>query len=103
MQRNQGITRSHYLPGDAIFRQGEIARNFFIIVNGEVQIFREEGEEIEEIAVRKKGEHFGEMALLRGGLRTATARAITMNPLFQDVQKLDILFRYRIAFFFAAA
>ncbi len=77
LDSKQSVTRAHYESGDVIFRQGEIARNFYILARGEVQIFRSQDGKEEEVVVRKGGEHFGEMALLRGGLRTASARALT--------------------------
>lgn len=77
VSRSQGVNEAHYEAGDIIFHQGELARNFFIIINGEVEIFREDNAEETRVASLDAGEYFGEMALLRGEAHTATARALT--------------------------
>ena len=65
--------RGYFNPGEAIVMQGDDARGFYVIEEGTVEVFvddtlrREEG----------PGEYFGEIALLRGGPRTATVRAAT--------------------------
>ena len=75
--RTEGITRAHYEAGEVIFRQGELARNFYIILNGEVQVFRQQnGKEI-PVATLGAGEYFGEMSLLREMKHTASVRSLT--------------------------
>jgi hypothetical protein len=65
--------RGFFYAGEEIVTQGEAAKGFYVIQDGSVEVFvdgllrREEG----------PGEYFGEIALLRGGLRTATVRATT--------------------------
>ena len=75
--RSQGVSRAHYEPGQIIFRQGDLARNFSIVLKGQVQVLQEkDGQEIER-AILGPGEYFGEMALMRGIRRTASIRAIS--------------------------
>ena len=65
--------RGHFTAGESIVTQGADAKGFYVIEDGTVEVFvdgtlrREQG----------PGEYFGEIALLRGGPRTATVRAAT--------------------------
>ena len=77
ISRSSGVHRSHYEAGQTIFRQGELGRSFYIILNGEVQVVRHEDGEDREIATLGAGEFFGEMSLLQGVRRTASIRALT--------------------------
>jgi NADH dehydrogenase len=72
---SEAISRGHYEPGDVVFRQGEIAGSFYVIVGGSVQIYREEDGRETEVATLGPGEYFGEMSLLEGVTHTALARA----------------------------
>ena len=61
--------------GDVIVRQGAPADKFFIIAEGEVEVIREDGEDVRHVAVLGRGQLFGEIAILRDTPRTATVRA----------------------------
>lgn len=65
-----------YRPGDPIIRIGETGTDFFIIQQGSVAVIVPDtsGNE-EELALLGPGSFFGEISLLDGGPRTATARA----------------------------
>ena len=65
--------RGHFYAGEAIVTQGDDAKGFYVIEDGTVEVF------VDDALVREEGpgEYFGEIALLRGGLRTATVRAVT--------------------------
>ena len=60
-----------------IMSQGELARSFYIILSGKVQVFRQQDMQEEEVAVLGTGELLGEMSILRGTRRTASIRALT--------------------------
>jgi NADH dehydrogenase len=75
--RTEGITRAYYQAGEIIFQQGELARNFYIILNGEVQVFRQQNGTETPVATLGAGEYFGEMSLLREMKHTASVRALT--------------------------
>ena len=63
------------VPGDKILtEQGSVGRHFMVIVEGEVEVTRDGT----QIAVLGPGEFFGEMSLLDGEPRTATA--VTLAP-----------------------
>ena len=63
----------HFSEGETVIQQGSGAAAFFVIDSGEV-IVHVDG--IERRTLRA-GDHFGEMALIDAGARTATVRALT--------------------------
>jgi uncharacterized protein YhbP (UPF0306 family) len=71
-----------YDEGDVIVRQGAPADTFFIIVDGEVEVVREDDGKQRTLATLKRGQFFGEMAILRDTPRMATVRALTPTTLF---------------------
>jgi uncharacterized protein YhbP (UPF0306 family) len=64
-----------YESGATIVRQGAPADKFFIIVEGDVAILRDDGKGEVLIAKLGRGQFFGEIAILQNTPRTATARA----------------------------
>ena len=75
--RSEGISRAHYEAQEIIFHEEDLARNFFIILSGTVQVFRRgDGGEV-SVATLGPGEYFGEMSLMRRGRHTASVRALT--------------------------
>ena len=71
------LHRRHYQRGEVIFHQDDPADRMHIIVEGRVKISitSEDGRE-KDIALFQPGDCFGEMALLDGSNRSATATAI---------------------------
>lgn len=67
-------------PGDAIVREGEHGDRYFAIADGEVEV-RRDGRPVRRLG---RGEGFGEIALLRDGIRVATVTAL------DDVQLVAI-------------
>ena len=59
--------------GKTLAREGEIGQEFFVIVDGEVSVTKDE----QEIRTLGPGDFFGEIALLKDVRRTATVRAKT--------------------------
>ena len=75
--RSGGVSRAHYEGGETIFHQGDLARNFYIVLSGEVMVSREHDGQEASVATLGSGEYFGEMSLLRGVRHTASVRALT--------------------------
>jgi CRP/FNR family transcriptional regulator, cyclic AMP receptor protein len=69
-----------YANGEFVFHQGEVGLGMYIVEAGEVSILVEESKH--EIVRLKKGEFFGETALLTEQPRSASARAIGETKLF---------------------
>ena len=75
-------TERHYEPGEIIIEENSIADSFFIIYKGKIDIIKkfEDGDEI-VLGVHSDGEFFGEMPILDGGPRSASARAVESTVL----------------------
>ena len=67
----------HAATGEVVVRQGERGAEFFIIAGGQAEVSILEGGEERALRNLKPGEFFGERALLEGGFRTATVRALS--------------------------
>jgi len=68
--------------GEVIVRQGAPADKFFIIVDGEVEVTREDDGRQRTLATLKRGQFFGEIAILRNTPRLATVTAVSPTTLF---------------------
>ena len=67
-----------FAQGQVIFREGEIGNKAYVLLAGKVRIWKE-GEAPTShtlLADAVPGELFGEMALVDGGVRSATAQAV---------------------------
>ncbi|MBK8987018.1 MAG: NAD(P)H-hydrate epimerase [Chloroflexi bacterium] len=70
--------QQHYAPGDIIIRQGDPADQYYIIVEGTVEVFHHLPQTGDTPITRlDSGNYFGEIGLLEGSKRTASVRAIT--------------------------
>lgn len=64
-----------YGDGELIVKQGESGDCMFVIQEGEVEVFvTRDGHEV-PLAIRKRGEFFGEMAIFERETRAANVRA----------------------------
>ncbi|PJZ70737.1 cyclic nucleotide-binding protein [Leptospira perolatii] len=62
--------------GQVIFREGDNNNAMYIVISGTVEIFFTHKGTATRLALMKKGDFFGEMALFRARPRSATARAV---------------------------
>ena len=74
MRMQVGHERITLRPGETIFREGDVADKFYLLVSGEVEVMQS-GHSREVVACLSAGQSFGEIGLLRGGKRMATVRA----------------------------
>src|SRR5579863_4726358 len=65
------FVESTHQKGDVLCRAGEEGDTFYIVVRGELEVWAGEGTQ-RLTGSLKRGDFFGEMALLTGGKRTAT-------------------------------
>lgn len=82
--------------GEVVFREGEDAREFYVIVSGRVRISKMvPGVGEEALAVLEPGSYFGEMALIDDTPRSADAIANVRSQLWiiekQDLEELMFL------------
>src|SRR3981081_4150204 len=61
--------------GDVIFEEGSTGRELFVVLDGKVDIAKLNGTSRKVIVTLGKGEFFGEMAVIDGSSRSATAIA----------------------------
>jgi signal transduction histidine kinase len=61
--------------GDTLFQQGDENYQFFVVLDGEIRITKQVGDEEKLLAVHDPGEFTGEISMLTGGPAIATARA----------------------------
>jgi CRP/FNR family transcriptional regulator len=64
---------------DVIFEEGSTGRELFVVLDGEVEIAKVSGPTRTTIIRLGKGEFFGEMAVIDGSARSATAIAAAPN------------------------
>jgi CRP/FNR family transcriptional regulator len=64
---------------DVIFEEGSTGRELFVVLDGEVEIAKVNGGTRTTIVTLGKGEFFGEMAVIDGSARSATAIAAAPN------------------------
>jgi CRP/FNR family cyclic AMP-dependent transcriptional regulator len=64
---------------DVIFEEGSTGRELFVVLDGEVEIAKIGGGAKTTIVKLGKGEFFGEMAVIDGSARSATAIASASN------------------------
>lgn len=72
----QGEVEREYDGGTLICREGEISQEMYVIQSGKVRIFKDASGSVLELATLDKGDFFGEMSVLEGLPRDASAQAI---------------------------
>ena len=87
MHTSEGAVRAY--PRGPIYREGDAGDAMYTIRSGEVQITKNMYGIMVKLANLGPGQWFGEMALLEGAPRSATAIAVT--PVELDVYDLDAL------------
>ena len=65
-----------FSDGETIFNEGDSSSEMFVVRTGKVEISKSVGGHSMRLAVLDRGSFFGEMSLLEGLPRSATARAI---------------------------
>ena len=83
-------TQRSFKSGQNLCVQGEEGKSMFIICSGKVnmQLTKPNGSK-KNLNLLKQGDHFGEMSILSGGTRTATAVAITDSDVL-ELTKLEL-------------
>lgn len=79
------LTEIELAAGDILFREGDASDDFFIVLDGQLEIVKAAGTGQESVVGSSRaGEFIGEMGLLNcNGLRTATVRAVTAGRLLK--------------------
>ncbi len=72
-----------YRKGDLVYSEGDAGSEMFIVQSGSVQVFRNLGGKRQTLAVMEKGDFFGEMSVLEGSARAASAEAAEDSELIE--------------------
>jgi CRP/FNR family cyclic AMP-dependent transcriptional regulator len=77
-------TKRNYSKGQLVFHQGDSAGSLFVMIEGLVKVFvtSEEGDEMVLVTLHTH-DTFGELALLDGGPRSASAEAVEKTSLLE--------------------
>jgi small-conductance mechanosensitive channel/CRP-like cAMP-binding protein len=80
----RGARRLRFAEGEVVVREGDTTSSMFLIAEGRVAIsVHGEGSASQKVAVLEAGSAFGEISLLTGEPRLATARAVTESTLIE--------------------
>ncbi len=84
--------------GTMVFREGESAREMYVLINGEMEVLKRSHEGVDaRVALLGPGDWFGEMSILDVQPRSATVRALAPSRLLRlSASDLDALYRYDI-------
>ncbi len=66
-----------FAPGELLIEQGTHGRSMFLVLSGEVEVLRHDGDETRSITRRGAGDVFGEVGYVREIQRTADVRALS--------------------------
>ncbi|MES2168591.1 MAG: Crp/Fnr family transcriptional regulator [Pseudomonadota bacterium] len=66
---------NEYAASEVIFEEGSTGRELFVVLDGKVDIVKNSGADRAVIVTLGKGEFFGEMAVIDGSSRSASAIA----------------------------
>jgi CRP/FNR family cyclic AMP-dependent transcriptional regulator len=70
---------NEYETSEVIFEEGSVGHELFVVLDGKVDIVKQSGAGRTRIITLGKGEFFGEMAVIDGSARSASAIAATPN------------------------
>lgn len=73
-----------------IIQEGDVGEEMFVVIRGKVEIYSGDWDNRMSIAILGPGDNFGEMAVVRHGFRSASARALEDTELLiLDAKSLD--------------
>ena len=81
IDRPHGTSRRHFEAGDYIYREGDISSEFYVVVDGEVEVLREDDGGESQLATLGVGEYFGEISLLNETPHSSSVRAKTRTEI----------------------
>lgn len=72
-----------YAQGETVLRQGEPGKDLFVLCSGRLTVLQESAGRKEQINEMNPGEVFGEIGLLKDGIRSATTVAAEDSLVFR--------------------
>jgi CRP/FNR family cyclic AMP-dependent transcriptional regulator len=88
----------HPAAGDAVFHEGDPARDMFVVMSGEMEVLKKSQHGVEaRVALLGPGDWFGEMSILDVQPRSATVRVLAPSRLLRiAASDLDALYRHDV-------
>src|ERR1041385_4274560 len=82
-------------PGEVVFREGDLGRELFVLLQGEMEVIKQSRTQRESrVAIFGPGDWFGEMSILDIMPRSATIRALAPARLLKmSASDLEALYR----------
>jgi len=82
--------------GDVVFREGDPARDLFVVMSGEMEVQKRSHSGVDaRVALLGPGDWFGEMSILDVQPRSATVRVLAPSRLLRiSASDLDALYRH---------
>lgn len=92
------LARLTLSPGDIVFREGDAARDMFVLIGGEMEVLKRSQNGVDaRVALLGPGDWFGEMSILDVQPRSATVRALAPSTLVRiGAAELDALYRHEV-------
>jgi hypothetical protein len=92
-QRRKAILISElneFKAGELLVEQGKIGRDMYLILSGEAEVTRRDGDRTRKLATLQAGQIFGEIGYIRETERTADVRAVTdISALRFDYDRME--------------
>lgn len=85
-----------FMPGEAIFREGDPAREFYVVLDGELEVLKRSrrGRET-RVAILGPSDCIGEMSIIDMQPRSATVRALGPARMLRiTTEEMDALYRH---------
>ena len=92
MSKDDGlmVKQVYYDPDDILFEEGDPPAGMFIIEDGTVEVYRQEGARRTSVAKLGRGEVIGELSLVEGVPHTRNCRALThVDALIVEPEQLE--------------
>ena len=90
------LQTKRFNPGDFVFREGEPARDFFVVLDGEVEVTKKSrrGRDL-RVAILGPADVFGEMSIIDLQPRSATVQAVAPSRVLRIAgDDMDALYRH---------
>ncbi len=77
-------------PGEILYREGDTAYCFYVVLKGQVKVTKQLGAEEIVVTLHRRGEFTGDLSMLTGGVSQATASSVDVSRViqFQDFREL---------------
>lgn len=88
-QLADALHKETFAPGDFVIKQGEDGSTFYLVEEGELVVLKSSGsgEDPQQVLTYKRGDYFGELALMHDDVRKASVQASTESKLLSVDRK----------------